>query len=207
MPMNKDNHLKNCLLLYLFFFKIGCFTFGGGWAILAQMEQEFVTKRQWITKKELLEMVAVGKSVPGIMITNISMLFGYHVAGVAGGICTVLGISCPAILILSIVTVFYNSLKDNYWVTAALTGIRAAVIPIIGSAALSLGEDALRSRTAVAVLAGAFVLYLLGVSNVILVLTAVVIALVYFLTGEKILASAKADEQADGANRKDQGEK
>lgn len=207
MPMNKDNHLKNCLLLYLFFFKIGCFTFGGGWAILAQMEQEFVTKRQWITKRELLEMVAVGKSVPGIMITNISMLFGYHVAGVAGGICTVLGISCPAILILSIVTVFYNSLKDNYWVTAALTGIRAAVIPIIGSAALSLGKDALRSRTAVAVLAGAFVLYLLGVSNVILVLTAVVIALVYYLAGEKILASAEANEQADGSNRKDQGEK
>lgn len=207
MPMKKDNPLKNCLLLYLFFFKIGCFTFGGGWAILAQMEQEFVTKRQWITKEELLEMVAVGKSVPGIMITNISMLFGYHVAGVAGGISTVLGISCPAILILSLVTIFYNTLKDNYWVMAALTGIRAAVIPIIGSAALSLGKDALRSRTAVLVLAAAFVLYLLGVSNVILVLTAVGIALVYYLAGEKVLASAKVNEPADGANRKDQGEK
>ncbi len=184
--MNNDHWLKKGLVLFLFFFKIGCFTFGGGWAILAQMEQEFVTKRQWITKEELLEMVAVGKSVPGIMITNISMLFGYHVGGIFGGICTVAGITCPAILILSIVTVFYNTLKDNYWVTAALTGIRAAVIPIIGSAALSLGKDALRSRIAVAVLAGGFAFYMLGGSNIFLVLAAVAIGLVCHFAGVKL---------------------
>jgi len=176
--MKNIDKLKKGFLLFLFFFKIGCFTFGGGWAILAQMEQEFVDKRQWITKAELLEMVAVGKSVPGIMITNISMLFGYHVGGVFGGICTVTGITCPAILILSIVTVFYNSLKDNYWIMAAMTGIRAAVIPIIASAALSLGRDALDTKTAVLVLMGAFALYLMGVSNIILILTAIGIGLV-----------------------------
>ena len=184
--MKSIDKLKKGLLLFLFFFKIGCFTFGGGWAILAQMEQEFVDKRQWITKAELLEMVAVGKSVPGIMITNIAMLFGYHVGGIFGGICSVVGITCPAILILSIVTVFYNSLKDNYWVTAALTGIRAAVIPIIGSAALSLGKDALRSRIAVAVLAGGFAFYMLGGSNIFLVLAAVAIGLVCHFAGVKL---------------------
>ena len=123
------DNIKKGLSIFAFFFKIGCFTFGGGWAILAQMEQEFVNKRQIITKDELLEMVAVGKSAPGIMITNISLLFGYHVAGVFGGICAVIGITSPAIIILSIVTLFYNSFKDNYWVHAALTGIRAAVVP------------------------------------------------------------------------------
>ena len=78
--MSKER-IKNGLMLFAFFFKIGCFTFGGGWSILAQMEQEFVDKRKLITKEELLDMVAVGKSVPGIMITNISMLFGYYVGG------------------------------------------------------------------------------------------------------------------------------
>ena len=174
--MKSIDKLKKGLLLFLFFFKIGCFTFGGGWAILAQMEQEFVDKRQWITKAELLEMVAVGKSVPGIMITNIAMLFGYHVGGIFGGICTV----------LSIVTVFYNSLKDNYWVMAAMTGIRAAVIPIIASAALSLGKDALRSRMAVLVLIGGFAMYMMGVSNIILVLTAIGIGLVYHFARVKV---------------------
>ena len=64
------DRIKKGLSIFAFFFKIGCFTFGGGWAILAQMEQEFVDKRQIITKSELLEMVAVGKSAPGIMITS-----------------------------------------------------------------------------------------------------------------------------------------
>ena len=82
--MSKER-IKNGLMLFAFFFKIGCFTFGGGWSILAQMEQEFVDKRKLITKEELLDMVAVGKSVPGIMITNISMLFGYYVGGWFGG--------------------------------------------------------------------------------------------------------------------------
>ncbi len=177
--MKKGNFLKDRLLLFWIFFKIGCFTFGGGWAILAQMDQEFVQKRNLITKDELLEMVAVGKSLPGIMITNITMLFGYHVAGVTGGICTVIGITCPAILILSIVTVFYNSLKDNYWVMAALTGIRAAVIPIIGSAALSLGKDVLRTKLAFLITGTAFVFYMMGSGNIILVIAAVVIALLY----------------------------
>ena len=88
--------IKRGLRLFAEFFKIGCFTFGGGWAIVAQMEQEYVNRQKLITKDELLELVAVGRSTPGIMITNISLLFGYHVAGPFGGICTVLGIASPA---------------------------------------------------------------------------------------------------------------
>lgn len=65
------DRVKKGLELFVFFFKIGCFTFGGGWSILAQMEQEFVDKRKWLTKSELLDMVAVGRSVPGIMIDQI----------------------------------------------------------------------------------------------------------------------------------------
>ena len=63
--------IKRGLRLFAEFFKIGCFTFGGGWAIVAQMEQEYVNRQKLITKDELLELVAVGRSTPGIMITNI----------------------------------------------------------------------------------------------------------------------------------------
>ena len=139
----KKGDLKQGCMLFAFFFKIGCFTFGGGWSILAQMEREFVDKKKAITKEGLLEMVAVGKSLPGIMITNISMLFGYHLGGVFGGACAVLGITFPAILILSVITYFYNALKSNYWCHGALAGIQAAVVPIIASAVVSLGKDAL----------------------------------------------------------------
>ena len=86
-PLGKDQ--KMALRIFAYFIKIGSFTFGSGWSILAQMEQEFVDKRRWLTKQELLELVAVGKSLPGIMITNITMLFGYQMAGVLGGVLAV----------------------------------------------------------------------------------------------------------------------
>ena len=142
--------IKTGLELFAFFFKIGCFTFGGGWSILAQMEREFVDKRKWLTKSELLDMVAVGRSVPGIMITNISMIFGYSMGGIFGGFCAVLGITAPAILILSVVTVFYSRLKDNIWCASALRGIRSAVVPIIASAAFSLGKEAFKTKISIA---------------------------------------------------------
>lgn len=178
--------IKRGLRLFADFFKIGCFTFGGGWAIVAQMEQEYVNKQKLITKDELLEMVAVGRSAPGIMITNIALLFGYHVSGPFGGVCTVLGIVSPAMIILSVVAVFYNSLKDNYWFAAILRGIRCAVVPIIVTSAISLGKQALQTRFAIAVFGIAFVLAVFtDISNVMLVLIGIVTALVFHFAGRK----------------------
>ena len=81
---------RMALLMLLYFIKIGAFTFGSGWSIIAQMEREFVDERGWMTKSDLLELIAVGKSLPGIMVANITLLFGYQMAGVLGGICAVI---------------------------------------------------------------------------------------------------------------------
>ena len=70
--MNQQNR-KTAFELFTFFFRIGCFTFGGGWSILAQMEQELVEKEQVLTKEELVELAAVGKSIPGFRISNIAV--------------------------------------------------------------------------------------------------------------------------------------
>lgn len=75
---------RMALLMLLYFIKIGAFTFGSGWSIIAQMEREFVDERGWMTKSDLLELIAVGKSLPGIMVVNITLLFGYQMAGVLG---------------------------------------------------------------------------------------------------------------------------
>ena len=133
------------LRILLSFIKIGAFTFGSGWSIIAQMEQEFVDKRGWMTKSDLLELIAVGKSLPGIMVVNITMLFGYQMAGALGGICAAVGLCIPAVITLTVVTAIYDAIKDNYWVWSALRGVQCAVAPIIGGAAISLGKDALRS--------------------------------------------------------------
>lgn len=169
--------LKKGGMLFLFFFKIGCFTFGGGWSILAQMEQEFVDRRKWMTKDDLLDLIAVGKSVPGIMITNIGMLFGYQQGGWFGGFCAVMGLVLPAVIILSVITFCYDAFKSNYWCRCVLEGIQAAVVPIIGSAALSLGKDVLKKRKGQII---CIVTLLLGmytnISNVLLVILGVAAA-------------------------------
>ena len=77
--------LRRTLSIFLTFLKFGCFTFGGGWSIVAQIQKEYVEKQRWITDEELLDFTSVGRSTPGLMIGNASVLFGYHAAGGAAG--------------------------------------------------------------------------------------------------------------------------
>ena len=177
--------VRMALLLLGYFIKIGAFTFGSGWSIVAQMEQEFVDRRGWMSKSDLLELIAVGKSLPGIMVANITLIFGYQMAGALGGVCAAVGLCIPAVITLTVVTAIYDAIKDNYWVWSALRGVQCAVAPIIGGAAISLGKDALRSAAAIMICAAAFVLcYFTSISNLTLVIAGVVIALVWMGVNE-----------------------
>ena len=128
--------------LFLYFFKVGFYTFGGGWSIIAQLQQEYVQKRHWITDEELLDITSVGRSLPGLMVGNVTYLFGYHAAGFPGALACLLGITLPSLIVLTAVTWCYGMVKDNLYVSRAMTGIRAAVVPIIASAALKLRKAA-----------------------------------------------------------------
>lgn len=184
---------KKSLQILLFFCRIGCFTFGGGWSIVAQMQQEFVEKRGWITEEELLDFTSVARSLPGIMIANTSLIFGYHMAGVPGAIAAVVGITIPSVVIIALVTLVYDAFRSNPFVLRALTGVRAAVIPIILSAALRLRRGALKDWTGYALAAVAAVLSVLGVNNIVIILLGVLAGL---LIGE---AKARKGEKGGGA--------
>ena len=111
------------------FFRFGCFTFGGGWSIVAQIQKEYVEKKKWITAEELLDFTSVGRSLPGLMIGNASVLFGYQAAGLAGALAALFGVIVPPFLIMIGVTVIYGLVKDNPYVARAMMGVRAAVAP------------------------------------------------------------------------------
>ncbi|MBR0575204.1 chromate transporter [Proteiniclasticum sp. BAD-10] len=169
--MTDPSKQNKAITIFFFFFKIGFFTFGGGWSILAEMQKEFVEKRQWITSEELLDMTSVGRSLPGIMIANICSIFGYHMGGVLGAVLSVLGITLPSFLILSVVTLFYTQFRENPYVAKVLVGIRASVVPIILSAALKLRKSAIRDKAGILIASSAVLLSLvLGVNNVFIVL-------------------------------------
>ena len=146
-------------ILFWNFFKVGFYTFGGGWSIVAQMQKEYVEKRKWITDEELLNITSVGRSLPGLMIANVSYLFGYQVAGFPGALAAMLGVALPSLIVLTLVTYGYTLVKDNIYVSRAMVGVRAAVVPIILSALTKLRKAALAKKVSYAFLLLAFILY------------------------------------------------
>lgn len=162
---------KNLFSLLLEFVRFGCFTFGGGWSIIAQMRQLYVEKKQVITDEELLDLTSVAKSLPGTMIANVAMLCGYRVGGLAGGLVSVFGMVVPPMLILIVISFGYNAFRSNYWVTAAMEGMQAAVVPIIISAALGMVKGSIKYCPCSLVVLLTFALYIwFQVSAVYLVL-------------------------------------
>ncbi len=178
------------LQLFLVFFKIGIFTFGGGWSIVAQMQNEFADSKKLLTQEDLLDIVSLGRSLPGTMAGNVAWLFGFRQAGVIGGIAALLGVTTPPLLILAVITVFYSAAKTNVYFAAAMKGVRATVAPIIFSALLRLWKSAFPKPLCYAIYAGAAALsFFLKISAVYLILAGVVIGL--FFGGD---AKAKAGE-------------
>jgi len=164
--------------IFYSFMKIGCVTFGGGWGIVAQMQEEFVDKRHWITEEELMDYTSVGKSIPGTMIANVSYLFGYHMGGVVCGIAALLGITFVPLVLLTFITLFYNNVKDNIYMMKALVGIRAAVLPIIGLAIWNLRKAAFKKTYGYAIALGSFLLYyFMNMQSFIIVIMGAVLGL------------------------------
>ena len=161
------------------FTRIGAFTFGGGWSIIAQMQQLYVDKKKTITAEELMDLVGVAKSLPGTMIANVAMLYGYRVNGLMGGLAAVTGMCMPPLVVMIAVSYFYNAFRENHWVNAVMMGMQAAVVPIIVSAAIGLMKGSVKYPPCVLVVLGCMGVYLVAdVNPALLVLIGVISGLV-----------------------------
>ena len=165
--------------MFLEFAKFGCFTFGGGWSIIAQMQQLYVEKRKEITSQELLDLTSVAKSLPGTMIANVAMLYGYRVGGLWGGLAAVFGMILPPLAVIVAISYFYAAFRANLWVSAAMEGMQAAVVPIIFSAAINLVKGSMPYPPCVLLLLISVAAYLFTDLNpILLVILGVVLGLV-----------------------------
>ena len=99
---------KNCLILFFEFFKIGLFTFGGGYAMIAVIERTIVERKKWIDHDEYLDVVAIAESTPGPIAINSATSIGYKVAGVLGSTFATLGVVLPSFVIIFIISLFFN---------------------------------------------------------------------------------------------------
>ena len=172
--------------LFINFLTFGCFTFGGGWSIVAQIQKEYVEKKRWITDEELLDFTSVGRSIPGLMIGNASVLFGHHVAGIPGALLALLGIVLPPFAIMIAVTFIYGLVKDNAYVSYAMMGVRAAVVPIIISAMVKLFKAGMKDVFCYLIAIGGLALCLFtGISNVLIVVIGAAAGLIYMEVKER----------------------
>lgn len=169
--MSINEKLKKSFYCFWSLVKIGTFTFGGGWSIITQLQNEFVEKRAWITQEELLDITSIGRSLPGIMIINIAVIFGYRIAGPICAVFCAVGIALPSVIVISIITIFYNAFISNPYISRAMAGVRGAVIPIILSAAVRLKKSALTDKIQYLIAAGAFLICLFtSLNNILIVL-------------------------------------
>jgi len=130
--------MKKHLSLFLTFLKIGAFTFGGGYAMLALLENEFVEKKKWIGQDEFIDMVAIAESTPGPVAINSATFIGYRVAGVLGSALSTLAVSLPSLFIIYAISLFFDAFLSLTYVAYAFKGIRVAVVYLIASAGIRL---------------------------------------------------------------------
>lgn len=119
--------------LFISFFKIGAFTFGGGWAMISIIEREIVDKHHWIKREDFLDLLAIAQSLPGILAVNIATAVGDKVGGKRGSVISSLGTILPSFLIILLIAIFLtpDMIKNNHVISSIFMGIRPAVVALI----------------------------------------------------------------------------
>ena len=155
------------------FFKIGLFTLGGGYAMIPLIEEEVVNKKQWVSKEEFLDLIAIAQSCPGVFAINISIFIGYKLRKIRGAIATAFGTALPSFLIILAIAMFFRHFEDNPVVAAMFRGIRPAVVALIAVPTFNLARSAKISWTNCWIpIGGALLIWLLGVSPIYIILLA-----------------------------------
>ena len=146
------------LQLFISMLKIGCFAFGGGYAIIALLENEFITKRKWIEHDEFMDVVAIAESTPGPIAINSATFIGYKISGVFGSFCATFGVVLPSFVIISIISLILRQFSDSLIVQYAFNGIRAGVLALLFTALFTMYKKCHKGVVSYIVMAASFLL-------------------------------------------------
>ncbi len=154
---------KSLGTLFFTFFKIGLFTFGGGYAMIALLEEEFIQRRKWLDKDEFLDMAAIAESTPGPVAINSATYLGYKLAKVPGAATATVAVCLPSFLIIYAISLFFEQFTQLTVIANAFKGIQVCVIYLIFSAGVRMLKALDKSPFATGVLA-AVMLVMVGLS-------------------------------------------
>ncbi len=154
----KKEKLKLCLQLFLIFLKIGAFTFGGGYAMIPLIQRETAERRSWVTRRDILDIIAVAESTPGPIAINSATFVGYQTAGVFGAFCATFGVVLPSFIIIYIIASFLRNFYEITAVKYAFFGIRAGVIALMLNSVIKMSKQVPKNIFSYIVAAISFIL-------------------------------------------------
>ena len=162
------------------FFKIGIFTLGGGYAMIPLIEEEVVNRHRWVEKEELLDLIAIAQSCPGVFAINIATFIGYKLRKTRGAVATTVGTALPSFLIILAIAIFFSAFKDNPVVAAMFRGIRPAVVALIAVPMFRMAQQAkIGWSNAWIPIVSALLIWALGVSPIYIIIIAGIAGYLY----------------------------
>ncbi|MBR3031701.1 MAG: chromate transporter [Clostridiales bacterium] len=184
-----ENIEEFCVIgaLFLTFFKIGLFTFGGGYAMIPLIENICVEKKKWITHEEMMDITVIAESTPGPIAINLATYVGYKQKKTAGALIATLGMVLPSFCIIYIISKFLDNFLEITWVASAFRGIKIAVALLIIDAALKMFKKMKKKPFPLVIMSLSLVammiinMFALRISSIVIMLTAALIGLVAFL--------------------------
>ena len=182
--------IKGYLSLFLTMLKIGLFTFGGGYAMIALLENEFVEKKKWLEKDEFLDVAAIAESTPGPIAINAATYIGYKNAGIIGSMIATLGICIPSFVIIYAISLFFDAFLSLTLVAYAFKGIQICVVYLILSAGLRMLKQMKKTAFNVIIISATIIcmvvlsLFAVKFSTIFYILISGALGVVVFLLGK-----------------------
>lgn len=183
----KPNKISD-LTMFISFFYIGLVTIGGGLAMLPIMQEEFVDKRKFLTKAEIVDVFALAQSIPGVIAVNTSLLTGFKIAGIFGGIMAGIGVMMPSFIIILIIAPIFERVQSLEYVNKAFLGIKGAIAALILLSAYDMGKSVLKNKFTALLFILSFILVVFLNFNVIYtLLLSAFLGWLYYLISKKFI--------------------
>lgn len=165
--------------MFIIFLKIGAITIGGGLAMIPVIRHELVEKQKWVDEKEIVDLLAIAQSLPGVIAVNSSIYVGYKCAGIIGAVVAVVGVVLPSFVIILIIAFMLSNFADLWYVQKMFAGVRAGVTALIAIATYKLMKTAITDVAGVVIAIAVFILLqFLRVDIAYIVISAAIIGIV-----------------------------
>ncbi len=180
----KEERSRMIPRLFFTFFKIGAFTFGGGYAMMPLLREEVVEKHEWIDDEEMLDIFAISESTPGPVAINMATFLGYTKAGFWGSFFATLGVVLPSVIVILLVSKAYDAFRTNIWVDRAFKGVQAAVSVLLINNVIKLLSRYKGDKLSLVLAFAAFVLLLFfKVKAIYMIIAAILAGVVLLMCG------------------------